>query len=351
MQARLLLKFDTRALIGFFLAMTCATPLMVEQALADSTPAVGCFDSEIDRMDWFTDIDALERHWIANHGNPRLPLHKQDFCAHDALPRLSQRIDDGQTIDISIPDAGVPSRGPLKFKFNIDDTLAFPNPPGPFGWGMCWLHSRMQRNFTYLANYRPELPQPSREEALEIIERIVSQEGVTEIPGYRNLHEFSSAYRAELEGEINTQGVLCVLNPNDCAARLGDGYHPTASELRSNMEQLYQRTLAQPGDIQFIRTRFNEREDAPVLGVLASPLVAHSWLVLSMEPIRDDKDPLLSPIRGYRMGVIDPNSPKAITDVVYHFGDIELKGGTVKRSVPYLHDEYAGDIEPGCLSC
>jgi hypothetical protein len=218
---------------------------------------------------------------------------------------------------------------------------------------MCWLHSRLQRQFTYLANFRPSAPPPSHEQALEIIDRIVHRRGVTEIPGYRTLQEFSTHYKDELIAAIDGMGWRCffgaptLVNTEDCFARVGDDFHPTAETLQRTMDTLRERVIDQPGDIQFLRTRFQESGwtgAAAPLNRVFNP-TAHSFLLLSMEPLNapSQNPPLPGVKTGYHLRVIDPNFQTRVQEIDYHYGDTALPIG-IWNVVPYDHYAYAGDI-------
>jgi hypothetical protein len=301
------------------------------------------FISPFSGENWFTDVAELDRHFVATHENPRLPAHKRRFCAEEAAGRISDRL-----------GAASP------WSSNISDTLAFGNPPGPVGGGMCWLHSRLQRRFTYLANFRPTdergrpLPRPSREEAEQIIHRLVHGMGVTEIPGFRNVFEFSQAYERELTSAIDGMGWRCffggplLFNTSDCFARVGDESFPSTEDLRATMDQIYDRAFHQPGDVQFLRTRVQEHAfsgAARPLDRVMNPS-AHSFLLVGIEPITrpGPHGPSLPGVReGYRMRVIDPNLPNIVQTVEYRYGDASLPIGTW-NVVPRQHYEYDGDI-------
>lgn len=69
--------------------------------------------------------------------------------------------------------------------------------------GVCWWHSRLQRRFSYLANFRPELPRPSLKRAKEIIREIKKKERIVDVPGFKNLDEFGRAYGKEIQKSLN----------------------------------------------------------------------------------------------------------------------------------------------------
>src|SRR5690349_15011002 len=46
--------------------------------------------------------------------------------------------------------------------------LAFNNDLGPIRTGLCWWHSALQRQATYLVVYRPDLPRPHAKEIVDL---------------------------------------------------------------------------------------------------------------------------------------------------------------------------------------
>lgn len=278
---------------------------------------------------WFNDVTDFDNHLISRHENHNLPDYKRRYCAEYDANAIGQRI-------LNDPNA---------------NTLAFENPPGTFRTYLCWLHSRFQRSATYLTNYRPELPRPNRNQAIDIISQIVAHRNVVEIPGFRNLNEFSTVYREEITAALNSMATGCFFNPGDCGARITDPYHPSPSDLRTTMDDLYDRVVRSRGDIQFLRVR--RLRDEPLI---ANGFRSHAVNLLSMDPIYDDpqhperdfdraspreyRNPITRhPITGYRLRWLDSNSPHTVVDVRYHYGDTQAG-----RFVPQLHYEYAGDI-------
>ncbi len=77
--------------------------------------------------------------------------------------------------------------------------LGFTNTGGLLGKGVCWWHSRFQRNALYLAYFQPELPRPGPAELRRILGNLMNAKAVTAIPGYSNLREFSIDHRAEIQ--------------------------------------------------------------------------------------------------------------------------------------------------------
>lgn len=91
-----------------------------------------------------------------------------------------------------------------KLLLESENRLAFLNGNyGLFNEGICWWHSRFERNATLLAIYQPTLPKPDLKQAKKIIDSLSNAEWVfkrhiVEIPGYNNLNEFSQDWEAEI---------------------------------------------------------------------------------------------------------------------------------------------------------
>jgi hypothetical protein len=289
-------------LVNFNSQALAATPNL-PSCSKDATVSVDPFAEE----QWFQDVVELSGHWLFEKAD--LPREKLSFCSEVEANAISARMR-------------------INGKFAEDDTFAFVNPPGPYNTGLCWFHSRLQRQFTYLGNYRPELPKPSKDEAKRIIERIKNREAVTEIPGYQNLKEFSAEYAAELEAALVDMAHACffgmtLLDSQDCFARVGDDFRPTPRKLQSTLDRLAERTLASPGDIQLLRTRPQEAawSDLPdSVNQIFNPN-AHSFLLVDMEPLRAGDAPSSQDIINEEYVVGRNSSGKIITQVTTLYSD------------------------------
>jgi hypothetical protein len=259
---------------------------------------------------YFEDADRLtdETPYASRGEAERLPRHKRAFCA-----RTENGIAD--SLDFLYGGAG-----------SIYNWLAFSNPDGDFNTGLCWLHSRFQRSATYLAHFRPDRPRPSRAEAIRLIRRLAhDRDAVVEIPGFRNLMEFSSAYREELTVELNAMAYRAI---PEGASRVGDASSTTAEDLRARMDQLYARRF-EDRQIVFLRTK------AAGMHLLSS----HSWLLLDMEPVFGEPlpgNPMAATRKvGYRLKIIDPNYPTPVL-IDYKQGDTALRDPREnKATLPY----------------
>lgn len=163
-----------------------------------------------------------------------------------------------------------------------ENQIWFTNQGGIFGSGVCWWHSRFTRAAAYLAQFDPSLPKPSEQEAKRIIHRLRGRKGITVIPGYKNLYEFSLAYGDEILGKLQawqrTDGLLKAAWVKGMTRQVDI----PAEKLAEMMDQLYERVSR--GEV--------------VYQMLQMPgIMAHSWLVIGMQKTAD----------GYNLETTDSN--------------------------------------------
>lgn len=183
------------------------------------------------------------------------------------------------------------SKNPDYFKtilLNPRNRLAFPNEEGWLNTGLCWWHSLLQRAAAHLIVFRPEYPKPDRWEALALIEDLVTQKGVVEIPGYTNLRDFSSDYRRELVRALSAVEITSSIFELGFIKGLLGTPHQQSGRLRQLMDELH--------DEVEVRKRI-------AFQVLQMPGPdAHAWLVLGMLPVKREEK-----IIGYDIVHIDSN--------------------------------------------
>jgi hypothetical protein len=165
---------------------------------------------------------------------------------------------------------------------NSDNQLYFRNQGGMFGGGVCWWHSRFTRSAAYLAIFDPSLPKPSDEEAKKIISRLRDRKGITLIPGFSNLRDFSLSYRDSIQSKLNdwqrSDGILKA----SWVKGLSGSSDVDPTKLEKTMDELYDRVSK--GEV--------------VYQMLQMPgVIAHAWLVSGMEKTDD----------GYKLQIIDSN--------------------------------------------
>ncbi len=80
-----------------------------------------------------------------------------------------------------------------------DNRLSFINPAGPLNIGVCWWHSRMQRNANYLLSFAPNSSKMTPQQARILIKNLSRTNVVQTALGYKNLKSFSTAYSREMQ--------------------------------------------------------------------------------------------------------------------------------------------------------
>ena len=197
---------------------------------------------------------------------------------------------------------------------SYDNSMAFSNYGGLANGGVCWWHSRWHRNATYLAYFSPDKPKPEFDfkserkehdaEGLsikEIIKKIKGGDRVVEIPGYRNLREFtaenSRLIQQTLEGWQKEDGFL----NQKWVFGLFREKSIKPQKLQRQMEKLY--NYIQEGDIVYQMLQLEG-------------ITAHAWLVAGMEQTAN----------GYELHVIDSNFPAQVQRATYTIGDSYVRG-------------------------
>jgi len=188
-----------------------------------------------------------------------------------------------------------------------ENLLAFTNKGGLANGGVCWWHSRFTRSANYLAVFRPELPRPTHAQALQIIETIVDNRGVVEIPGYANLREFSRSWNREIQHRLE------VWQREEGFLKFGwiKGLKGRASlkpqAMKRQMDFLYEEVMT--------------RKRVSWVKMQMKGIVAHAWLIVNM--IRNSSG-------GYAIDYID-SAYGIPMRASYRVGDTTVDGG-----VPYL---------------
>lgn len=219
--------------------------------------------------------------WISHAEAKQAPTNKAEFCAMTAQDYKD-------------------------LLMKSENHLAFVNQGGIGGQGVCWWHSMFTRNATYLAIYRPELPRPTRSQAHKIIEDISANRGVVDIPGFRNLEEFSDVHRDQIQAALNAGQIV------DGGILFGwvrgvTGNHSVpAQKLENMMNDLYSEVRSGRVAYQMLQ----------IEGIMA-----HAWLVVDMKRDGD----------GFILSVLDSNY-RDIQTVRYRRGMSWLQEYS---SVPY----------------
>lgn len=200
-----------------------------------------------------------------------------------------------------------------------DNLMAFQNFGGLANGGVCWWHSRFQRNALYLTIYKPAEAKPSKAEAQKIIDKIRSGKEIIEIPGFRNFYEFSRNHLAEIQRELEKwQKSDGILKFNWVIGLSGDNV-VSAEKMKEQMDELYQYVEVE-GNIGYQKLQ--------IKGV-----TAHAWLVLNVKVTKN----------GYDLEVLDSNFPSQTSVYKYREGQTSFKHYAYGEFTPYL--ERKGEME------
>lgn len=191
--------------------------------------------------------------------------------------------------------------------------MSFRNHGGIVNGGVCWWHSRFQRNALYLTYYNPSLPKPDRKTAIALIRDIRNQDGLTEIPGFNNFEEFSIAFEKEIQDELERWQRFESLRFTWIRGLRGAS-SVSAEWLKELMDNLYEEVVTN-NNIAFQKLQMK--------GV-----TAHAWLVVNMAKSAD----------GYELEVVDSNFPNQTTHYQYRIGDNHLQYPYIGQFVPYLEN-------------
>jgi len=191
---------------------------------------------------------------------------------------------------------------------NLQNRLFFSHGKGHFGVGTCWWHSRFQRNATYLTIFRPDLKIPTTKKIMAIIKSIMEGNQVVQIPGLKNLRQFSKAYEWFIQ-EIITEkqidemfsGTLNTLRPRQAYTWV----------LRKTMQELYHIVKIKK-EIAYVMSK-------------KTGWGGHSMLVIDMEKIP----------YGYIIHYLDPNFP-TLRSISYDNSLVELEYPTGEKFYPYI---------------
>lgn len=218
-----------------------------------------------------------------------LPSNKREFCA---------RFDDTSILSTLSTD---PS-----------NLMAFKNQGGLFNGGVCWWHSRFQRNIFYLSLFKPELNPPKASELKSLIKEIRAGVSVVTIPGFSNFSEFTEAYKKEILSELESW-------------QLYDGVI-----LGSWIDGLKGNTKVKPDVLKNMMTKlynYVEVEKRVAYQKLQiKGITSHAWLIVGMHPGPN----------GYEIGLIDSNNPKMTENYTYKFADESFFEKSYGNFVPYL---------------
>ena len=190
--------------------------------------------------------------------------------------------------------------------------FAFRNQGGLLNGGVCWWHSRFQRNALYLTIYKPELAKPDSLTAQKLISEIRLAKKVVIIPGFNNFLEFSSTFATEIQRELEYWQKLDGFVKFAWVDGLEGDSEVSPAKLKDLMDQIYV-------DVEINKNISYNKLQIPGID-------AHAWLVLHMQKVND----------GYDLEILDSNVANQTEIYHYHEGDIKFNYHNYFTFVPYL---------------
>ena len=194
-----------------------------------------------------------------------------------------------------------------------ENLMGFANYGGIGNGGVCWWHSRFQRNALYLTIYKPAEQRPTLDEAKIIVEKIRDAKEVIVIPGFRNFAEFSIDYRGTIQRELEKWQKGDGIIKFNWVVGLKGKSEISAEKMKASMDELY-RYVEVNGNIAYQKLQ--------IKGV-----VAHAWLVVNMQKTANG---------GYDLEVLDSNYANMTN--IYHYkpGMKGFNHAAYGNFVPYL---------------
>ena len=231
-----------------------------------------------------------------------IPSSREDYCA---------RFDDNNESKISIQD----------LSNDEVNRLSMHNNGGLFNGGVCWWHSRFQRNVLYLGIFKPDLPKlATNYELATLIHKIRLGQSIVIIPGYENFEEFTQDFTVQkyLQNELNQWQIYdgVVLGAWIDGLKGSPTVDPTL--LSTMMDDLFDYVSVQK-KIGFLKLQLKG-------------ITSHAWLAVAMKEMPS----------GYDIGYIDSNYPLMTKSYSYKQGDNSFEVSGYGNFTPYLeykHEE------------
>lgn len=223
-----------------------------------------------------------------------IPQSKEEFCS-----RFGTSSAERETIqDLSTEAANL---------------MSFKNDGGLFNGGVCWWHSRFQRNILYLSIFRPDLPKPTTTlEIKKIIHQVRLGTSIVTVAGYANLAEFSAQNQKLIQSELNDWQLYDGVVLGSWIDGLKGDTKVSAATLQAMMNEVYN-YVAVEKKIAY--------EKLQIKGI-----TSHAWLIVGMKQMPS----------GIELGYIDSNNPRMSEVYSYKLGDQSFNIKGYGDFVPYL---------------
>jgi hypothetical protein len=190
--------------------------------------------------------------------------------------------------------------------------MTFKNQGGLFNGGVCWWHSRFQRNIFYLSIFKPELKRPTSKEVKALIKEIRAGESVVTIPGFSTFSEFTELYKKEILSELESWQIYDGVILGSWIDGIKGDTKVRPEVLKGMMDKVYNYVEVEK------RIAYQKLQ---IKGI-----TAHAWLIVGMK----------NGPNGYEIGLIDSNNPKQTENYTYKVGDESFFEKSYGNFVPYL---------------
>jgi hypothetical protein len=222
-----------------------------------------------------------------------LPQSKKEFCQRfSETGELTENI-----LELSVDPANM---------------MAFRNNGGLFNGGVCWWHSRFQRNAFYLTIFRPDLSAPTISETKNIIKEIRNGMNIVTIPGFNNFSEFTEKNKALIQAELNNWQLYDGIVLGKWIDGLRGSTTTEASVLKIFMDELY--------DYVSVKKKVAYQK------LQIKGITSHAWLIVGVAKTAN----------GMEIGCIDSNFPNMSKNYTYIYGDKSFNTKAYGDFVPYL---------------
>lgn len=195
---------------------------------------------------------------------------------------------------------------------DASNLMAFTNHGGLLNGGVCWWHSRFQRNALYLTIFKPDEKKPTDQEARKLIIKIRTAKEVVVIPGFKNFAQFSNAYEAQIQHEIEYWQKLDGVAKFAWVKGLSGSPEVAPQKLKELMAKIYE-------DVEVNKNISYNKLQIPGID-------SHAWLVVHMEKVSG----------GYNLEILDSNTANKTEIYRYREGDTHFNYYNYFNFVPYL---------------
>lgn len=193
-----------------------------------------------------------------------------------------------------------------------ENHISFKNNGGLFNGGVCWWHSRFQRNIFYLGILNSDLPRPTDEEAIKIIKAIRAGDQIVVIPGFESFYDFTKTYENDIQKELNAWQIFDGLVLGGWIDGLEGDTKVSSDTLNSMMNEL--------------NDYVTHKKKIAYQKLQIKGITSHAWLVTNTKMHESGMD----------IGYIDSNDPVATNFYNYKNGDESFFIKGYGHFVPYL---------------